>query len=79
MNLANFLKIDRFFVKSAVIIGISSFITTRATSQQHSSIIVIVFDAVTVVVNLANNWLKNISVEKLNKIWGPESKANITN
>ena len=38
----------------------------------------IAFDAVTVVVNPANDWLKNISIEELNKIWSPEAEKKVT-
>ena len=38
----------------------------------------IAFDAVTVVVNPANDWLKNISLEELNKIWSPEAEKKVT-
>ena len=38
----------------------------------------IAFDALTVVVNPANDWLESITVEELNKIWSPEAEAKIT-
>lgn len=38
----------------------------------------IAFDALTVVVNPQNNWLENITVEELNKIWSPEAEGKVT-
>ncbi|WP_052055369.1 PstS family phosphate ABC transporter substrate-binding protein [Myxosarcina sp. GI1] len=38
----------------------------------------IAFDALTVVVNLQNDWLENITVEELNKIWSLEAEGKIT-
>ena len=38
----------------------------------------IAFDAVTVIVNPANDWLDSISIEELNKIWSPEAEAKVT-
>lgn len=38
----------------------------------------IAFDALTIVVNPANDWLKNISLEELNKIWSPAAEQNLT-
>ncbi len=39
----------------------------------------IAFDALTVVVNPQNDWLNNITIEELNKIWSPEAEGKITN
>lgn len=38
----------------------------------------IAFDALTVIVNPKNDWLENISVEQLYKIWSPEAEQDIT-
>jgi len=38
----------------------------------------IAFDALTVIVNPANDWLDSISLEELNKIWSPEAEAKVT-
>ena len=38
----------------------------------------IAFDALTVVVNPANNWLDNISLEELKKIWSPTAEKKVT-
>ena len=38
----------------------------------------IAFDALTVVVNPQNNWLDNITLEELAKIWSPNAEQNIT-
>ncbi len=38
----------------------------------------IAFDALTVVVNPANDWLNSISIEKLNKIWSPQAEKKVT-
>ena len=37
----------------------------------------VAFDALTVVVNPANDWLESITVEELNKIWSPEAETKI--
>lgn len=39
----------------------------------------VAFDALTVVVNPANNWLDTITTEELAKIWSPEAEGKITN
>lgn len=39
----------------------------------------VAFDALTVVVNPQNNWLKNITTEELNKIWSPKAEGKIIN
>ncbi|MEO0928000.1 MAG: PstS family phosphate ABC transporter substrate-binding protein [Cyanobacteria bacterium J06643_13] len=39
----------------------------------------IAFDALTVVVNPANNWLDTITTEELAKIWSPDAEGKITN
>lgn len=39
----------------------------------------IAFDALTVVVNPQNDWLNDITVEELDKIWSPEAEGVITN
>jgi len=39
----------------------------------------IAFDALTVVVNPANDWVDKITVEELKKIWQPEAEGNIKN
>lgn len=38
----------------------------------------VAFDALTVVVNPANNWLDTITTEELAKIWSPEAQGKIT-
>ncbi|MEG4850465.1 PstS family phosphate ABC transporter substrate-binding protein [Microcoleus sp. B5-D4] len=38
----------------------------------------IAFDALTVVVNPKNNWIKDITVEELKKIWEPAAQGKIT-
>ncbi|MEG3857815.1 PstS family phosphate ABC transporter substrate-binding protein [Microcoleus sp. herbarium12] len=38
----------------------------------------IAFDALTVVVNSKNNWIKDITVEELKKIWEPAAQGKIT-
>ena len=38
----------------------------------------IAFDALTVVVNPANNWLSSITTEELAKIWSPDAEGKIT-
>ena len=38
----------------------------------------VAFDALTVVVNPANNWLDTITTEELAKIWSPEAEGKIT-
>jgi phosphate transport system substrate-binding protein len=38
----------------------------------------IAFDAVTVVVNPANDWVKELTIEDLKKIWEPAAQANVT-
>ncbi len=39
----------------------------------------VAFDALTVVVNPANNWLDTITTEELAKIWSPDAEGKITN
>ena len=39
----------------------------------------IAFDALTIVVNPQNDWLDNITIEELDKIWSPEAEGKITN
>ena len=39
----------------------------------------IAFDALTVVVNPQNDWLKNITVQELERIWSPNAEGKITN
>ncbi len=39
----------------------------------------IAFDALTVVVNPQNDWLKNITVQELKRIWSPNAEGKITN
>jgi phosphate transport system substrate-binding protein len=41
--------------------------------------IVIANDGLAVVVNAENDWIEDISVEQLNKIWAPESEGVVTN
>jgi phosphate transport system substrate-binding protein len=41
--------------------------------------IVVANDGLSVVVNLDNDWAQCLTVEQLNKIWGPESEGEITN
>jgi phosphate transport system substrate-binding protein len=41
--------------------------------------IVVANDALTVVVNKENDWAKCLTVEELNKIWGPEAEGTVTN
>lgn len=38
----------------------------------------IAFDALTVVVNPANDWISSITVEELKKMWAPEAQGKIT-
>ncbi|HEY9770275.1 MAG TPA: PstS family phosphate ABC transporter substrate-binding protein [Coleofasciculaceae cyanobacterium] len=38
----------------------------------------VAFDALTVVVNPANNWLSSITTEELAKIWSPDAQGKIT-
>jgi phosphate transport system substrate-binding protein len=38
----------------------------------------IAFDAVTVVVNPANNWVKELTIDDLKKIWEPAAQAKVT-
>ncbi|MBP0012376.1 MAG: PstS family phosphate ABC transporter substrate-binding protein [Roseofilum sp. SBFL] len=38
----------------------------------------IAFDAITVVVNPQNNWIENITIDELRKIWQPEAQQKIT-
>lgn len=38
----------------------------------------VAFDALTVVINPRNNWLKSITVEELKKIWEPAAQGKIT-
>ena len=38
----------------------------------------VAFDALTVVVNPANNWLSSITTEELAKIWSPDAEGKIT-
>jgi phosphate transport system substrate-binding protein len=38
----------------------------------------VAFDAITVVVNPANDWVKTISIADLKKIWEPQAQAKIT-
>ena len=38
----------------------------------------VAFDALTVVVNPANDWLSEITLEQLDKIWSPEAEQQIT-
>jgi len=38
----------------------------------------IAFDAVTVVVNPANDWVKELRIEDLKKMWEPAAQANVT-
>jgi phosphate transport system substrate-binding protein len=38
----------------------------------------VAFDALTVVVNPQNNWLKSITLEELAKIWSPDAEGKIT-
>lgn len=38
----------------------------------------VAFDALTVVINQQNNWLDNITIEELAKIWSPSSQHKIT-
>ncbi|MFN8944110.1 MAG: substrate-binding domain-containing protein, partial [Pseudobdellovibrionaceae bacterium] len=37
----------------------------------------IAYDAIAIVVNPKNNWLKSITVQELNKIWGPDAQGKI--
>lgn len=39
----------------------------------------VAFDALTVVVNPANDWLDSLTTEELSKIWSPEAEGKITN
>ena len=39
----------------------------------------VAFDALTVVVNPANDWLDSLTTEELAKIWSPEAEGKITN
>ena len=39
----------------------------------------VAFDALTVVVNPANDWLDSLTTEELAKIWSPEAEGTITN
>ena len=52
----------------------------RACNQQKIRYIElpIAFDAITVVVNLQNDWLERITIEELKKIWTPTAEQKIT-
>ncbi|HWP39504.1 MAG TPA: PstS family phosphate ABC transporter substrate-binding protein [Tepidisphaeraceae bacterium] len=39
----------------------------------------VAFDALTVIVNPANNWVDQLSVEELKKMWQPDAQGKITN
>lgn len=41
--------------------------------------IVVANDGLSVIVNPENDWAEDLTVEQLNKIWGPESEGTVTN
>ena len=41
--------------------------------------IIVANDGLSVIVNPENDWAEDLSVEQLNKIWGPESEGTVTN